>query len=170
MYWWLDHHAGKPGQDNPPGVTKPPPFKIARHETDLPTNSGMYPLSSRRPIRATSPPKIKAHASKKSRYNGGAPASKADDASQLWMRDDLEKQDLNKLAAKLGLSFEEAAARLMEPARNPDPLSRARRIVRNFDNRRARNPDLPVPREVIDARSFVNRTNYQNKKAKTATP
>jgi hypothetical protein len=81
--------------------------------------------------------------------------------------------DLNALAANLGFTFEEAAAKLTAAAGrkvSPDPLSRARRVVRNFDYHLAKNPDLPVPREVVDARSFVNRSNYQNRKAKTAKP
>jgi hypothetical protein len=108
------------------------------------------------------------------RYNtGGAPASSPADTPQKGMRD--ETHDLNTLAADLGYSFEEAAEMLtagQKTARkvSPDPLSRARRVVRNFDNRVARNPDLVVPREVADARSFVNRSNYQNRKAKTAKP
>jgi hypothetical protein len=84
-----------------------------------------------------------------------------------------EAHDLNAVAARLGLTFEEAKAKLLKPARKvrvskPDPLSRARRIVRNFDNDVAKKPDLPVPAEVTTARKFVNRANYQNRKAKTA--
>jgi hypothetical protein len=77
------------------------------------------------------------------------------------------EHDLNALAAKLGLSFEEAAATLTEAAKSrDDPLRRARRVVREFE----RHPELPETPEVVAARSLVNRANYQSgprRKAKT---
>lgn len=48
-------------------------------------------------------------------------------------------------------------------------LTRARRVVRSFDRRRAENRDLPETPEVKAARSLVNRDNYQRRKARTAT-
>lgn len=89
------------------------------------------------------------------------------------MRDDFNNRDLNALAANLGLTFEQAAAKLTAAAArsvSDDPLSRPRRIVRSYDRNRAKNPDTPETPEVATARSFVNRTNYQNRKAKTAKP
>ena len=79
--------------------------------------------------------------------------------------------DLNALAPSLGFTFEQAAEALTEAAKAAsDPLRRARRVVRSFERRRAKNPDLPEPRDVVDARSFVNRSNYRREKTKTATP
>ena len=75
--------------------------------------------------------------------------------------------DLNALAANLGISFEEAAAKLTEAAKSAnDPLRRARRVVREYE----RHPELPETPEVVAARSLVNRANYQSgprRKAKT---
>jgi hypothetical protein len=79
--------------------------------------------------------------------------------------------DLNALAANLGLSFEEAAAKLTAAARaSSDPLSRARRVVRSFERHQHKNPDLPASPEVVEARRFVNRANYRGGKGKTSTP
>jgi hypothetical protein len=81
-----------------------------------------------------------------------------------------EDNDLNSVAASLGLSFEEAKAKLTAGRKEDTPLRAARRVLRRFENRQTANPDLPVPRKVEDARSFVNRANYQSKKAKIPTP
>jgi hypothetical protein len=82
-----------------------------------------------------------------------------------------EEHDLNVLAANLGLSFEEAAAKLTEAAKSAnDPLRRARRVVTSFDRRRAKNRSLREPPEVKTARSFVNRANYQNRTGKKPAP
>jgi hypothetical protein len=152
-------------------------FRVARHETDLPTNHGMYPLSTRKSRLRAAPPKIKAHESNKSLYNSISPSSSPAVLPHEGMVDNFDKQDLNALAERLGLTYKEAAARLTAPAHeasarkvSSDPLSRARRIVRDFDYRRAKNPNLLPPREVVEARSFVNRTNYQNRNPKTAKP
>jgi hypothetical protein len=84
------------------------------------------------------------------------------------MRD--AKHDLNALAANLGLTFEEAAQNLTEAARSKfDPLRVARRVVKSFDRRREKNPDLPEPREVKAARRIVNHDNYLRQKAKAHT-
>jgi len=79
--------------------------------------------------------------------------------------------DLNALAADFGYTFEEAAAILTEAAKAAsDPLRRARRIVRNFERSRAKNEGLPETPEVVEARSVVNRANYQRGKGKIPTP
>jgi len=78
--------------------------------------------------------------------------------------------DLNALADSLGLSFEEAAARLTAGRKEDTPLRRARRVVRNFDYRRAHDPDLRETPEVLEARSFVNRANYRNRRKKKVAP
>jgi hypothetical protein len=79
------------------------------------------------------------------------------------------KHDLNAVAAGLGLSYEEAAQKLTAAARSKkDPLSRARRIVRGFQRRRAKNPDYPVSQDVRDAFSIINKANYPQIKAKRA--
>jgi tetratricopeptide (TPR) repeat protein len=75
--------------------------------------------------------------------------------------------DLNALAANLGLSFEVAAAKLTEAARaESDPLRRARRVVRSYQRRRAKNPDYQPSREVLDAFSIINKGNYRRSQAK----
>jgi hypothetical protein len=66
------------------------------------------------------------------------------------------EHDLNALAESLGLSFEEGAARLTARRKENTPLRQARRVVRNFERRRAKNKDLPEPPEVGEARKFVN--------------
>jgi hypothetical protein len=83
--------------------------------------------------------------------------------------------DLNALAASLGLTFQEAAAKILAAsasaaAASPDPLRRARRIVRRFDRLRAKNLNLAESPEVKAARRLVNRSNYQNRKANSAAP
>lgn len=84
------------------------------------------------------------------------------------------KHDLNKLADSLGLTFEEAAARLTAatPGRKVsknDPLSRARRIVRSYQRQRAKNPDYQPSREVLDAFSIINKDNYRRSQERKKT-
>lgn len=104
--------------------------------------------------------------SKESGYTGEAPPSEAAVTSPpLRMGDD----DFN-IAVKQART--ETLARLVDlgnPTLSDDQkLTRARRLVRSYDRRRAENPDFPESPDVKAARSLVNRVNYQNKKAKTA--
>jgi hypothetical protein len=70
------------------------------------------------------------------------------------------EHDLNAVAARLGYSsFDEAAAVLTagkKPRRalSSDPLSRARRIVKSFDRRRAKNRNLRQTPDEAAARSL----------------
>jgi hypothetical protein len=74
------------------------------------------------------------------------------------------EHDLNAVAARLGLTFEEAKAKLT--ARKPgrkvsknDPVSVARRVVRRYEQEKVENPALKPSREVLDAFSIINKAN-----------
>jgi hypothetical protein len=84
-----------------------------------------------------------------------------------------EAHDLNALASRLGLTYEEAAAKLT--ARKPgrkvsknDPVSVARRVVRRYEQEKLENSALKPSREVLDAFSIINKANYPGVKAKRA--
>jgi tetratricopeptide (TPR) repeat protein len=82
------------------------------------------------------------------------------------------EHDLNALAANLGLSFEEAAAKLTagkKPrALSSDPLSVARRVVRRYQRRRAKDPNFPASAEVLAAFRVISKGNYPGVKANRA--
>jgi hypothetical protein len=94
--------------------------------------------------------------------NEAPPSSPADISQQEGMRDDF---NIRVKEAKA-----ETVARLVDLS-NPalskgERLTRARRVLRSFERRRAENPDFPASPEVLKARSIVNKDNYERRKTK----
>jgi tetratricopeptide (TPR) repeat protein len=76
------------------------------------------------------------------------------------------------LSSAMKLARTEALARLVD-LDNPklskeERLTRARRLARSYQRRRAENPDFEPSAEVLRAFSIINRDNYERRKAKAA--
>jgi hypothetical protein len=159
---------GLPPDQVPKKQAEYPETAVSRHRRNYRLKDGGLYLARGKSRRAA-PPKIPVHESKKPGYTKDDPSAKAADTpTSLGMRD--KKHDLNELAKRLGLTFEEASAKLTAPGRNvsSDPLSRARRIVRGYQRTRAKDPDFKPSSEVLAAFKIINESNYPAVKARRA--